>query len=312
MAGDDMEKILPLLRREVSRALDASHFVGEETIVQARDGCELHAWYYAAPHPQAPTLFEIHGGGFAMGDARRDDALRARVRDRYDINVVGIDYRLAPEHPFPCALHDVEDTLAHFAARAEELSLNVDAFYLMGYSAGATLAAASCLDPHAPWRDGAAHALAVRGLILHYPFLDATKKIENSGEGDEQYADIPVELMRAFVRWYATDADLRSPLISPAMATIEQLQGFPDVRSYPVVGDTLFEECERFHGKLRAAGVRESLTPIEGAYHGYIEDAANREVYEATAFPETRAQRPADYEAKAHRALSDGLDAFFG
>lgn len=306
-ASEEYRDMLPILRREKRRAIDKQVQVGKEIPLLGREDNRLVARLHGADSPGSPTLFEIHGGGFALGDVRSNDAFRERIcKDRH-INVVGVDYRLAPECPFPCALHDVEDTLAFFATHADEFGLDAKGFYLMGYSAGANLAVSSCLDSVAPWKQEEG-LLTIRGLVLHYPFFDAARDPGDIGARD---IDLSADLARAYNEWYVADADPRDPLISPVYAPASSFRGFPRTLSYPVVGDSGMGECVRLHEKLREAGVEEKMDPVEHAYHGYIEDAANVEVYEATSFPESRNARPHDYVQMARRVVGDALDSLF-
>ena len=308
--SDALKSIIPPMRRAVSRILDGQSRFGEEVTDAA--GGRISCWVNAAPdvaahrrdasdavsnasaesRPSAsalaPAVFELHGGGFALGDARKGDALRAWIAHRYGVNVVGVGYRLAPENPWPAALDDVIEAIEHFALHAGEYGMDPDEFYLVGYSAGANLALATCLKLQE--REGLASR--IQGLALHYPFLDAAVDPFSLPMGSE---DIPSEMMEAFNRWYAVDNDPRNPLISPLFASDGQLAALPRVVQYPVAGDALRPSAEALHARLAAAGCDCSLQVVEGAYHGYIEDAENLAVYRATSLPETVAARPSGF-----------------
>jgi acetyl esterase len=305
--SEEYRGTLPILRREKRRAIDKQVQVGKEVPLSGRGGNELVARFHGAEIPGSPTIFEVHGGGFALGDVRSNDPFREWICKGWHVNVIGVDYRLAPEHPFPCALHDVEDTLVFFSAHAGEFGLDTNSFYMMGYSAGANLAVSSCLDDAMLWK-GSATPFDVKGLVLHYPFFDAATDPEEIGLRD---IDLPADLSRAFNEWYVGNADPKNPLISPIFAPDSLFRGFPQTLSYPVVGDSGLDECVRLHEKLRRAGVDEKVVPVKHAYHGYVEDAANVEVYEATSFPESRDARPHDYVQTAERVVGEALDAFF-
>lgn len=310
--SEELKSIIPLMRRGVSRALEGRCLSGRE-VPQAAGG-RISSWLNAAPRAarangaeggKAPVVFELHGGGFALGDVRKGDALRAWIAYRYGVNVVGVGYRLAPEHPWPAALDDAIETIEYFAEHAEEYGMDPDAFHLVGYSAGANLALATCLKLQEcdglPFR--------IRGLALHYPFLDAaTSPSSLSGRSE----DIPVEMMEAFNSWYATDNDPSNPLISPLFATGDQLRRLPRVIQYPVAGDALLPSAEALHARLEAAGCACSLHVVEGAYHGYIEDAENLSVYRATSLSETIAARPSDFDQVAAQSIALSLDELLG
>ena len=326
--SDALKDIIPPMRRAVARALEGRPLMGIE--VPEAAGGRISSWLHRAPQNRAEApdrtasqdqaaqqgsagvaggrtaaVFELHGGGFALGDVRKGDALRTWIAHRYGVNVVGVGYRLAPEHPWPAALDDVIETLEYFAGHADEYGMDPDAFYLVGYSAGANLALATCLKLQE--RDDL--AFRIRGMALHYPFLDAAVDPASLGTGGE---DIPAEMMEAFNRWYAVDNDPRNPLISPLFASDGQLAALPRVVQYPVAGDALRPSAEALHARLAAAGCDCSLQVVEGAYHGYIEDAENLAVYRATSLPETGAARPSGFAQVAAESMAESLDALLG
>lgn len=264
------------------------------------------SWWHEAPRPrsdEASVLFEIHGGGFALGDARKEDALCEWARERYGIHVVGLNYRLAPEHAWPAALDDVLEALSYYALHADEFGMDSSRFFLLGYSAGANLALATCLKMRedAPFR--------IAGCALHYPFLDAAT---DPADLSTSSVDVPMEMMEAFNRWYANGADPRDPTISPLFASDEQISRLPRTLLYPVVGDALYPSARKFYERLRDVGTPCSFHPVEGVYHGYVEDAANPRVYRETSLPETVASRPKGCELIAFAVLRQSLDELLG
>lgn len=211
-------------------------------------------------------VFELHGGGFALGDARTGDALRSWISDTFEVNVVGAEYRLAPEHPFPAALDDVTGTIRRIVA-GDELAAEPGRVVLMGYSAGANLAAAYALRTRRT--DGLPFA---SGLVLHYPCLDVSERFMC---GDDGGPSLDADAMAAYSDFYAGGHDQRDPLISPLYASDFELAAFPRTVLAPVVGDVLLGQSERFRDRLHAACPDERdrvvWQPIEGVTHGYIE-----------------------------------------
>lgn len=302
--SEALKGIIPMMRRGVSKALAKQPRTGIE--VPGVAGGRITDWWHKAPaQGKAPVLFELHGGGFALGDARKGDALRTWMAHRWGVHVVGVGYRLAPEDPWPAALDDVVDTMRHFAQHADEYGMDPERFHLIGYSAGANLALAACLKLQQQEDPG----FAVKAVALHYPFLDAATDPSTLPSRSE---DLPVEMMEAFNSWYATDNDPRNPLISPLFATDDQLARLPFVTQYPAVGDALFGSSQRFDERLKAAGARCAFHPVEGVYHGYAEDAGNLGVYRATSLPETVAARPDGFAQVAADAFAASLDEILG
>lgn len=319
-AAQELAPILPQLRRETARLLDRATLAGEFIDVDEPCGRHTPCWLHRAPAGEGPkpVVFEIHGGGFATGDARKEDGLCAWIRDSFDAHAVAVEYRKAPEHPYPAALEDVLATVAFFLENAEAYGMDRSRFYLMGCSAGANLAAAAAL------KLSATGSSPLAGCILHYPFFDASLKASVVGApgevgGDAQEPDedaqersLPERLMEAFDVWYVGDADPKSPFISPVFAEAALLSSLPPMALYPVVGDSLMGDAQRFAARLAEAQVPFSFQPVRDAYHGYVEDAANLEVYRATTMPETIASRPADFVATAERAVRSSLEGMLG
>lgn len=315
--SEQLKQIIPMMRRGVAKSLAKRPLTGTAIPPLVEGG--VPSWWHAplnasgvavdgrqaADARRAPVLFELHGGGFALGDPRKNDALRTWIARRWGVHAVGVGYRLTPENPFPAAIDDVIGVLDHFAENAERYGVDPDAFYLMGCSAGANLALACAfrLQLRASLR------FRIRGILLHYPFLDAAAKPEDLDTRDE---DLPVEMMGAFNSWYVDGRDPKDPLISPVFASDAQLAALPRVIQYPVDGDALAPSAQTLHERLGAVGADCALHLVEGAYHGYLEDAANLQVYQDTSLPETVAARPASFDQTAARIYAQSLDELLG
>lgn len=300
---NSLGRIVPSLRKTERSLIDVAKLSGEHIEVPTADASSvLQTWLHRCGDPAAPVLFEVHGGGFALGDAMKTDALRQWVCDTFKINVIGVNYRLAPEHPFPFALEDIHSVLAFYAAQADELALGSQNYYLMGYSVGANLAIAECL------KHNKVRQYRICGLVLHYPFLDAVTDPRLKLSRD---IDLESDFTEAFNYWYIGDADPSDPLISPCFAADEDLAQLPELVICPVAGDAMFDEACRFAECVAQVGVPTRLIPIDDAYHGYIEDAANPAVYQALTPAEKVALRPASYISTARDALLASLGHFF-
>ena len=299
---DALKRIVPSIREATEDAIDAcTPFAGRE-LTAARDGVPVPAFWYPSAFKGAPLVVYLHGGGFAFGDCRKSDALMAWTARAYGLAMIGVNYRLAPEHPFPSALHDVTDTVEWCVDHAESLGIDPTRIYLLGFSAGADLAFASALLLRR------ASGFACAGIVAHYPFLDCATDPQIKGG---RAIDLPGELTQAFNAWYVNGHDPADALLSPVYAGEGELALLPPCVIVPVVGDALFDEAKLMADKLAAAGVPCSFQGIEGSYHGYIEDAANPAVYAAIEMPETIAARPQEYYAVAGRAYEGSLGRFF-
>lgn len=315
-----LERMVRYLRRECDRALAGRDLSGAWVPPDAASGRRAGFWLHRAPGTgPRPVVFEMHGGGFALGDARKGDALRQRLCEELDMHVVGVEYRLAPEHPFPAQL---EDALATMAAVLSGDLCEVDpsACVLMGYSAGALLATSCALVAgvrHVGEREVLGWELsaplcaalderpvAASGLALHYPYLDASAVPDPALERD---IDVPNALTAAFGRWYAGPADARLPLVSPALAPLGALATLPRTVLAPVEGDPLLPQARLMFDRMCEAGADVTWLPVGGMYHGYIEDAADERTYLATTMPETVAARPASYARVARERVDESL-----
>src|SRR5438067_23306 len=145
----------------------------------------------AAPGTPRPVLLAFHGGGWVFGDLGTADALCRGLSNASGSIVVSVDYRLAPEHPFPAALDDADAALSWTREHAEELGGSPDRIAVGGESSGGNLATALALRA----RDRGDRA--IRFQLLLYPALDATMSSPSYGEN----ADDPF-LSASEMRWY--------------------------------------------------------------------------------------------------------------
>lgn len=290
------------LRAESERALRGRSLSGV-CVPSGSAGPLCDVWVHrAASCSGRPLIVEIHGGGFALGDARKGDALRQWVCDSFDVNVIGVGYRLAPESPAPSQRDDV--VAAVEAACAGRLGIEVDAsrVYLMGCSAGACLALTASVELA---RKG---SVAPAGCILHYPYVDASESIPCNGDA----IGLSAEMAHAFNVWYAGELDPCDPIVSPLSLDSQACKEFPPCWIYPVAGDPLMLQAEALRARLEGAGLACSWYPVEGAYHGYLEDAADMEAYRAQTMDTTLAARPDGFLCVARRVLREGFEHILG
>jgi acetyl esterase len=153
-------------RREAAERTDAQGVQIVDDNVAAESGSVPVRIYRGGETNPAPVIVYCHAGGFALGNLDTDHRQCVELARRGRCTVVSVDYRLAPEHPYPAALDDATAVLRWVAANATELGVDAARVAVAGSSAGATLAA--CL----------AHGAADRSLpavafqLLHQPVLD--------------------------------------------------------------------------------------------------------------------------------------------
>jgi acetyl esterase len=225
---------------------------------------ELRARLYvpsglAAP---APLLLWLHGGGWVVGDLDTHDQLCRYLAREASARVLALDYRLAPEHPFPAA---VEDALAGFrfaAAEAERLRADPNRIAIGGDSAGANLAAVTCLA----LRDGEEPSPAAQVLV--YPVTDASRRARSY----ELFAEgffLTAEKMEWYFDHYLPEPARRTdPRASPLLAA--GLGGLPHAHVLTAGFDVLRDEGDAYAERLREAGVAVTHQREGGLVHGFV------------------------------------------
>lgn len=198
------------------------------------------------------VILHLHGGMYCLGTPEIDRVLNAPLSRATGLDVVSVDYRLAPEHPFPGALDDV---MAVWEALAAGRRLVV-----MGESAGGGLAAAAAVRA----RDlGLAPAAA---LVLISPMLDLTGNSDTYTTlrlADPDYG-VDAEFLLAPGQAYAGDTPLDHPLISPVFA---DLAGLPPTLVHVGGREVLLGDSTRFVQSARKAGVDAALHILDGGWH---------------------------------------------
>ena len=203
---------------------------------------------------ELPVIVHLHGGGWVLGDLDTHDALCRDLAAESGCAVVAVDYRLAPEHPFPTAL---EDSMA--AVRAVgELGLDPERVAVYGDSAGGGLAAVIARELRG----------ALRHQTLVYPVCDARMGATDSYA---RYADgyfMTAADMGWFMDHYAAGVDPTDPRLSPLAA--EDVSGAAPATIVLAGFDPLRDEGVAYARKLEAAGVEVELREYPGQVHPFV------------------------------------------
>lgn len=220
-------------------------------------------WYDPDGHSPAPLLLYLHGGGWVVGDLDIEDrALRVLALES-GARILSLDYRLAPEHPFPAA---IEDTMAAFAwlrAHAQELGGSARALALGGASAGANLALATALR----LRDEALPLPAQ--LVLFYGVYGVDRDTESDRLFGTPEFSGPLANMEFFYASYAGSPEQRrDPLVAPLLA---DLHGLPPTFLSAAGIDPLRDDSRQLRDLLQQAGVPATYLEYPGVLHGFTQ-----------------------------------------
>lgn len=205
----------------------------------------------------------LHGGGWVSGDLDMHDPTCRSLANGADAVVVNVDYRLAPENPYPAPLDDAAEAVEWAIEHAASWGADPARTVVAGTSAGANLAAAVAVR-----RVQAAARPPLLGQVLIYPVLDASMQTGSYAEKAEGYF-LTADHLRFFWDAYAqSDVDRRDPQLSPGLA--------PDVSRLPhavVVSaehDPLRDEADAFAARMRAAGRLLEHVQVPGQIHGFL------------------------------------------
>ncbi len=231
-----------------------------EDLVVSTPAAELPSRLYAPSAECLPVLLYLHGGGFTIGGIETHDSLCRQLALRAGIAVLSLDYRLAPEHPFPAAVDDAWAALAWLREQAAALGLDGSRIAVGGDSAGGTLAAATAL--HA--RDLGA-PLAMQLLIT-----PGTASQANSAS-HHLFAHgflLDADSIRWFFDHYIAAGLRHDWRFAPLEA--EDHAGLAPAFLLLAECDPLVDEGLAYADTLRAAGVPVELELVRGVVHDFI------------------------------------------
>lgn len=228
---------------------------------------ELEVYLYLPAERRASgAVLHIHGGGMILGAAREMQAGPAALAQALGVPVASVEYRLAPEHPFPAPQEDCFAALEWLAGEAAALGADPANLVVTGESAGGGLAAAVALMA----RDRGGPALA--GQVLVYPMLDHRTggpecRWKNPSAGEFIWTPESNRVGWGALKGdYAAD-DARKGWFSPALA--DDLSGLPPTWIGTGSLDLFFDENLDYARRLAAAGVSVELHSYPGAIHAF-------------------------------------------
>lgn len=219
--------------------------------------------YRARTDAVSPVVVFFHGGGFVIGNLDGHDEMCRTLCAATDTTVVSVDYRLAPEHPFPAAVDDALAATRWVVEHADELGVDASRLAVAGDSAGANLATVVALlarDDGGP---------AIRFQLLVYPVTDMHGETESRARYGQPGYFLRAELMHWFHEQYlGRPEDARDPRASPLHAA--HLRDLPP--AHVVLGgcDPLRDEGRAYAERMRADGVDVDVRIYDGVFHGFF------------------------------------------
>lgn len=208
-----------------------------------------------------PGYVNFHGGGFIFGDLESEHHRSLLMAAEGGAVTVGIDYRLAPENPFPAAVEDCYASLKWVAENATQLKIDLSRLAIGGASAGGNLAAA--VAQMARDRSGP----EIRLQMLMYPVLDDRCDTLSMKNGEDSYIITRQNVLDCWRHYLGQDQRDVSPYAAPARAT--DLRNLPTAYIMTCEHDPLRDEAISYAMRLMDAGVSVELHNYPGTVHGF-------------------------------------------
>lgn len=229
----------------------------------------IRIYYPSRKSAAKPThaIFFIHGGGFMFGSIEEYDMAVKKLARITEKIVIAVDYRLAPEYPYPAALQDVEAVMDYILANRESLGIAGKKIILMGDSAGANLATVLALKKHDEQKD------EVLCQVLYYPpttFVEEEfpSRVYFMMDNERSYI-LTEEFVRTSKTSYLPDSvSETNPYVSPLEANLSG--DLPPVLLITAQVDPLRDDGRKYAEKLREAGQDVTYREYEGMIHGFM------------------------------------------
>jgi acetyl esterase len=219
-----------------------------------------------SPPSTAPVVVFVHGGGFCLGGLDTHDGICRDLVAAGDFVCVAVDYRLAPEHPYPAGLDDCIACIRWVRRHLTDLAPGASGVVVGGDSAGAGLAAAACLS----LRDS--REPLPLGQVLVYPVLDLTMMSASATAYGSEYGLSSDDLVWYYEQYLGGLSDPSDPRASPLLEA--DLSGLPPAVVVTVGYDPLRDEGQEYAARLTDAGVPTSLMHHPSLIHGALQFAA--------------------------------------
>jgi acetyl esterase len=255
------EGLRALLRQYPAPRLNPPVHAVRDLKLQGAGGDLTVRLYTPSAAPNLPLIVYFHGGGFTICTLEMYDDLCRTLANVSGCAVASVDYRLAPETPFPGAAEDCYLALRSLATQAQALGLDPTRVAVAGDSAGANLATVTALL--AREREGP----ALRYQALIYPCVDPACASASQREFASGYMLTRESMLWYWAQYLQSPTDAANPLAAPARA---DLRGLPAATLITAEFDPLRDEGEDYANRLQAAGVPVLGRRYLGMIHGFV------------------------------------------
>lgn len=206
------------------------------------------------------VLLYLHGGGWCFGSIKSCSRFCTELSASADVVVAALDYRLAPENPYPAAVNDCVSAIQFLSTHADDFGIDSTRISVGGDSSGGNLAVASTLKSNK----------AIHSLLLFYPVTNVSepygKAWQTYGNG---YAN-DAEIMEAFTDAYIPQQQRALGGVSPLMLTDAELIALPKTLLVAAERDVLYDQGVSFIERLHCLGVPAKHVTINGSVHLFI------------------------------------------
>ncbi|PAL04356.1 alpha/beta hydrolase [Peribacillus simplex] len=234
----------------------------KEQLIPVKDG-EIKVRIYT-PEGEGifPVLVYFHGGGFVFGDLEMVDAPLRAITNAARCIVVSVDYRLAPEHPFPTAAEDAYAAVKWAAEEAHSFGGDTRRIAVAGDSAGGCLAAVVCLMA----QEQSGPSISFQALL--YPCTDFSSDYPSRHQFAEGYFLSQGDMKYFEKHYFRSEKEKKSIYATPLLA--DNLNGLPDALVVTAGYDPLRDEGEAYANRLKDAGVKVKYHCYDDTIHGFF------------------------------------------
>ncbi len=264
MNKDQLLNMVKMMRAEDAAAAKRAKQIGRRITFSRPDGSEAYALAYGPDTNETlPTLIDICGGGFVTGMPELDDTFCAKITHDLNIRVFSVDYRWAPEYPYPQDKRDVLYAAEWLIENKDKLGIDINHLGIAGHSAGGNIATCVCLMA----KQQGLSPFACQ--LLDYPVCDTATSAQDK---PSVVGCIPAEISDMFDSLYREPDQAKEPLCSPLYASEDELRGLPPAIIVTADSDALKFEAHDYAQHLVAAGVPVMYKNFEGVGHGFTID----------------------------------------